>query len=444
MQSPKTSTNQSLNRTEKRVIRVAIIADEPLNWGSGKHYFPIILDSYSWISSNIQYTFSVSYVYETDILNNSLTRSKFDVVLVPGGGVGDGHALAKGFLRSRKTKKWKKNLTNFIKYGGGYVGICGGAALLTGLKTGRSHQKKFIEKLYHNSSLEISNVFSYYHHLALPIFYPFQYKYPENIGAMNYVFSFKPGITIKKRAIFSAGASLDFPVKKDHPIFHDYPYETLTMRWWGGPGFIVDSISNSQVDVICKYPIKDLSESTRTRIYAWRYLGGLSGLIRGFIRSCNFIKKHNLSLNRLFVYSFYFAGNWMKTNNVINLHYENKPALVLETFPNEHQGRIVLCATHPEYLIWHDGHIEEVEDKGYHCIAQGFHQWRDIQISEDKPLENLTATWWLVRRLVAWAAKIPDKDLPPIAKEEYSEEIEELMKKEMFWDGTILSQINNI
>lgn len=33
---------------KKEIINVAILAEEPLGWGSGKHYFPIILNDYSW------------------------------------------------------------------------------------------------------------------------------------------------------------------------------------------------------------------------------------------------------------------------------------------------------------------------------------------------------------------------------------------------------------
>jgi hypothetical protein len=33
---------------KKETIRVAIMADELLGWGSGKHYFQVILQDYSW------------------------------------------------------------------------------------------------------------------------------------------------------------------------------------------------------------------------------------------------------------------------------------------------------------------------------------------------------------------------------------------------------------
>ena len=38
--------------SEKIIIRIAILAEEPLRWGSGKHYFPVILNNYSWKINN--------------------------------------------------------------------------------------------------------------------------------------------------------------------------------------------------------------------------------------------------------------------------------------------------------------------------------------------------------------------------------------------------------
>ena len=35
------------NKSNVKIIKIAILADEPLGWGSGKRYFPAILDNYS-------------------------------------------------------------------------------------------------------------------------------------------------------------------------------------------------------------------------------------------------------------------------------------------------------------------------------------------------------------------------------------------------------------
>jgi len=50
----------------------------------------------------------------------------------------------------------------------------------------------------------------------------------------------------------------------------------------------------------------------------------------------------------------------------------------------------------------------------------------------------------VVRRFIAWAAKTPDNDLPPIEKQKVSENDMSLLSKNIFWDGTLQNQIENI
>ena len=78
---------------------MAILAEEPLGWDSGKHYFPVILDGYSWKIDDISYKISTFYLYDKDIIKGRLNIFDYDVFLVPGGGVGDGEAVVKGFNR---------------------------------------------------------------------------------------------------------------------------------------------------------------------------------------------------------------------------------------------------------------------------------------------------------------------------------------------------------
>jgi len=98
------------NNTNHKIIRVAILAEEPLGWGSGKHYFPVILDGYTWTSNEISYKFSTTYIFDKDINKGRLKTSNYDVLLVPGGGVGDGQAIVKGFGSFREVRLWKKSI----------------------------------------------------------------------------------------------------------------------------------------------------------------------------------------------------------------------------------------------------------------------------------------------------------------------------------------------
>ncbi|MFO8077390.1 MAG: hypothetical protein R6U21_01925 [Thermoplasmatota archaeon] len=431
---------------EKKIkISVAILADEPLGWGSGKHYFPVILDNYTWKKDGVIYEFKTEYIHDKDILAGKLNTSTYQVLLAPGGGVGDGHAVMKAFTFSRKVRKWKKKIKAFIKQGGGYVGICGGTALFTGLSTGKQPRfQTFLEKAYHKSSFHIGTVNSYYHHLAFPLLFPFQYNYPHHIGATGYVFSFAPGETKQGTRLHTGGVPLDFTIDNSHPIFSDIGEKLVRMRWWGGPALDILSSDQHAATPIAWYPTDDFSTQNKTGIKAWRYTGGATGLIKALFQAAFFIKKQEKSLKDLLMYTYFFAGDWEKTNHFLDLQFNGKPAIAVETYPNEKQAQIVLCTAHPEYMIWWDGHIEEVDGNQFHCLAYGLHQWRDIELSKAKLIDQLTYTWWLVRRMTAWAAKISAGHLPPIEKEEKNEGIKTILNKNIFWDETIEDQIQNI
>jgi putative intracellular protease/amidase len=438
------SKNKNLEKNKKiNLIKVAILAEEPMGWGSGKHFFPIILNDYSWKKDNKIYKFNVEYIFDKDILMGRLNKSEFDVLLVPGGGVGDGQSIMKGFNFSIKVRKWKKMISKFIKEGGGYVGICGGTALLTDLKTQEKKPQTFLERQYNKSSLGVSCISSYYRTFAFPIFYPFQKNYPEKIGAAAYVFSFAPGKTTDGLCIHTAGVPIDFQISKDNPIFSDFAGDTQRIRWWGGPGLIVPKNPERKVKILARYPAKELSEDQSTKIHAWRYAGGISGLILAFFKALKFIKKEKDSLKNVFLYTYYMAGNWQLTDKIIQLDYSNKPSITAEIYPNENEGRILLCTSHPEYMIWTDGFIVEMENKEFTCLGHGLHKWQGIAPLSKNAEKELIHTWWIVRRFVAWAAKVPDEDLPPIKEETMKKEISNISEN-IFWDGSLFNQMKNI
>jgi len=440
-------SNERAIQTEKnsynKIIRIAILGEEPLGWGSGKHYFPIILNNYSWKINNKIFRFNTEYIYDKDILKGKLNIKNYDVLLVPGGGVGDGESIVKGFSKLKKVKKWKEQIINFIKDGGGYVGICGGTALITELETKNNNKKNFIEKLYDNSSFGISCVKSYYKEISMPIFNLNQ-KNPEKIGAMSYVFSFSPGKTIDGTYIHSGGVPIDFNINKDNPIFSDYPKETERIRWWGGPALIVPNNSKRDIKILAKYPDSDISQHESTRIFAWKYTGGIIGIIKGFYKASKLIKKEKSSLKNLLIYSFYLAGNWEITNKIIDLDYNSKPCMTSEIYPNKNKGRILLCTAHPEYMIWRGGQIIESSYNNFNSLGSGLHKWININ-NLSRTIENeLTHTWWIVRRMVSWAAKVPDGSFPPIINTEDNKNIEKIISKNILWDGTLIDQMKNI
>ena len=295
-------------KTKTQVIKVAILAQEPLGWGSGKHYFPVILDNYTWKKESITYKFTTSYIWDKDIIKGELNKTNYDVLLVPGGGVGDGQAVAKGFNSLGKVRKWKKQIRRFIENGGGYVGICGGTALFTDLDTGPDKKPtSLMERLYNKSSLKMSCVKHYYKDLAFPIFCPSQYNHPEKIGATAYIFSFAPGITKDGKRIHTGGVPIDFKVSKDNPIFQDYPEEKIRIRWWGGPAITVPKNPDRELKVIAHYPETELSEDPSTRIFLWRYVGGIRGIIVAFFKGLYFGKKNNEGMGNALLYALSFS-----------------------------------------------------------------------------------------------------------------------------------------
>lgn len=429
---------------EPHIIRVGILAEEPLGWGSGKHFFPVILHNYTWTIQDKTYTFKVDYLFDDDILKGRLNTSQDHVLLVPGGGVGDGLAVMKGFLFLRNVRKWKKNIALFIQNGGGYVGICGGAALMTNLKTEENKPRSFLERHYDRSALGVSCVASYYRRIAFPLFYPFQKKHPENIGAIVYVFSFAPGETTDGVRIHTGGVPLDFQICKDHPIFSDFPYETDRIRWWGGPALIVPETPDREVKILARYPAKDVSEDASNRIHAWRYIGGFHGVCRAFFKALKLVKQEQIPLKKVFLYTFFLAGDWELTDRSIELDYANRPSITAEIFPNANKGRILLCTAHPEYMIWRSGYIKEMKDTEFHCLGTGLYKWKDIAPLSKTAIPELTHTWWMVRRFVAWAAKVPDAHLPPPHAETINEKQRLQVEQNIFWDGSFLNQIKNI
>ena len=98
---------------KSKIIKVAVLAEEPLFWASGKHFFPVILDGYSWIKDNITYTIDAKSIYDKDILRGDLNKLSYDVLLLPGGGVGDGEVITKGVkITTKETFEIEGNFVN--------------------------------------------------------------------------------------------------------------------------------------------------------------------------------------------------------------------------------------------------------------------------------------------------------------------------------------------
>ena len=138
------------------------------------------------------------------------------------------------------------------------------------------------------------------------------------------------------------------------------------------------------------------------------------------------------------------AGDWELTDGSIELDYSEKPSITAEIYPNTNAGRILLCTSHPEYMVWWKGHITEMKKTNFTCLGTGLHKWEDIEPLSQNVTDELTHTWWMVRRFVAWAAKVPDDHLPPIQKEVIADKDKSILIKNVFWDGSLQNQMENI
>jgi len=316
--------------------------------------------------------------------------------------------------------------------------------MLTELQTKNKKPTTVLEKLYDKSAIGISRVKSYYKEIAFPLFYPFQYTNPENIGATAYIFSFAPGKTKDDTYIHTGGVPIDFDVNTDHPIFSDNEGKTVRIRWWGGPGLIPSEQHTDDINVLAWYPDDALTEKTNTSIMAWRYKGKFIGLFKGLWKAFHLIKETGEPFRHLPLYTYYLMGPWQQTNRRIDMDLAKKASITTEIYPNENKARILLCTSHPEYMIWQEGQIKEEPEKEFHTIGEGFHRWHDIKPLSRTFVDEFTATWWLVRRFVAWTAKVPNHHLPPREKGILNEEAQKILSENIFWDGTIVNQMKNI
>ena len=114
----KTKEIDNFNNLEIIDVKVAVL----------EHNNPFTeLLEYEWVVGNKKYKFDMKIVTDKDLIRGKLTTKEFDMIVVPGGGVGDREASIRCFPTYRNYI-WKRNFARFIKDGGGYYGVCGGAA----------------------------------------------------------------------------------------------------------------------------------------------------------------------------------------------------------------------------------------------------------------------------------------------------------------------------
>jgi len=388
------------NNIEIKEIKVALVSQNLLIV-SGQHAFVNILDGYSWVAGNTQYIFSVSQISDKNIYKGELTTENYDLILMPGGG-GGGHSI----LHSPLVKIWRKKMIDFIKDGGGYYGVCGGTYFILGLDR---PPRTLNERAFDKSSLGVSCVNLSFISYANPIFCQFAGLGPEAVGHIAYMFY--SGWDYGFARIYPSGLCFDVPVDRSHPFFDDYLDDTARIRWVGGPGYSITDNPGREVTVLARFPEEEISDNETMRIHVWKYTGRIRGLVKGTLRH---IKEDRSLFKDSFANCLFMAPDWERTNEIMKTNFSNKPYMTAEVYPNENKARIFLCSGHPEMQVWWGGKIMEVEDNDKNTLYDGLHGWENAIPKDETVEDELTHTWWMVRRGVAWAAKVPDNDLPPV------------------------------
>jgi len=395
----------TLNSIETKEIKVALVYQNLLIV-SGKNAFVNILDGYSWVAGDTKYVFSVDQITDKNIYRGELTTDNYDLMIMPGGG-GGGHSIwTKNQRNNPFVKIWRRNMIDFIKNGGGYYGVCGGTYFILGLDR---EPQTLNEKWFDRSSLDVSCVNLSFISYANPILCQFAGLGPEAVGQIAYMFY--SGWDLDFCEIYPSGLCFDVPVNRDHPFFDDYLEDTARIRWVGGPGYSISDNPGREVSVLARFPEEEISDNETMKIHVWDYTGGILGIIKGIF---NHIREDGSIFGGSFANCLFMATDWEMTDQIMQTNFSNKPYMTAEVYPNENKARIYLCSGHPEMGVWWGGNIMEVEDTDYNSLYSGLHGWENA-IPENETVEDEhTYTWWMVRRAIAWCAKVPDNDLPPV------------------------------
>jgi len=173
-----------------------------------------ILGGYEWEVDGVKYGFKTYYIGKWGTILR-LRPDKFDIIIMPGANTY--WALRRG--SPIFSPKWRTVVRNFVKSGGGYIGICGGSTIACqGRKTSDSQEGSVTE------FLKISNTW------ANQIFYrqdQYDIRNPD-----------------------TGGIPINVDIKRSgNPVFDSFYFqhsnEDRSIKYWGGPAFIVaDSQDN--------------------------------------------------------------------------------------------------------------------------------------------------------------------------------------------------------
>lgn len=416
----------NVNNSNIDEINVGIITNE-FFIGSGWEKYEEILKDYKWTVGDKTYIIKTHRINDKTIYSGELTPENYDIVVMSGGGGGDHSTFTKTFKRLPNVNKWRENFINFIESGGSYYGTCSGIAFLL------RHDRKaetFYEVAHNLGSLDISCFEMHCAPMAIPPISQFLGVDADKTGSPGYVlFS---GWNLSKPLF--CGIPMDVPIDRSHPIFNDCQTDTTRITWIGGPSIVYSDNIDRQAHIIANFPDWEICENDSVKIKSWEYTGGIKGIIKSFF---NIIKSGINPIKHADAVMMDMS-DWECTGEIIKTDVASRGFMSAEVYPNENQGRIVLISGHPECKVWWGGHIIDYPDTDSNNLYDGFHGWVDTIPFEETIEDEKTYSHWIIRRSIAWGAKIPECNLPPVYGPSQVQDLENYQQT----GGFVLTAIN--
>ena len=291
---------------------------------------------YSWESQGIFYQFNVTMIDRNEVLGygRALNTDNYDVVVIGASGRQYFHGLQ---------ETWRNNIKCFLTNGGGYVGICGGA---NSASQGMETPDSLLGFLINQGALKIANV------------------YINDDQTQEWQYLWKDA----GEDHIPLSLALD---RSSHPLFGEYPFETRSLTYGGGPGMYPAHVTDPCLGDLVPLAIFLEEPSTIAPLH----------------------------------YYLYNHGTW-DIQQPITTDIQGQYA-ILSTLYNT-SSRIILFSPHPEIPPLFDGHIQEYLGISIYGIPRFVYDWvGGHQTASDY-------NWWMVRRAAAWAAHLPAAHLPPV------------------------------
>jgi len=397
-----TSVSKDIFVKDVRVITVAIL--QGVMFVKAADQIKEDLHLGNWNTDICEYSFSVDIVTAGDIcgFNGGILRdaseatNNYDLFIIPG--IGQPYLFC---APNFDVTRWRNNIRAFVSNGGGYLGICGGAVAASSGLTGGDDVTTPMEVMIEKSTLGLIDAKAI-QDFAHPMTASWANK-PESVGQTAYLVY---NLSDQDYPTNALGVSVDLhSIDTSHPFFNGYLDPQVAIRWYGGPGFVLDG----DADILARYPIQEISENADTRFHVWRYDNPLPATApMGAIN--NYSNPTDADLDEY--------ADWLEDNmdfpylvdydkisgEYIDTYVSDSGAIVADTFGD---GSVIVFGPHPEDWTWTNGYIQDNNDTDSNTLIKGLYHWGGNYVKQDEPE-------WMIIRGAAWAIGLDDSELPPI------------------------------